>query len=121
MECLFCKIINKEIPSYKVYESDYVYAFLDITPKSFGHTLVIPKTHVKDIFEVNTDFNFLEEIKIVANLLKDKLECEGMNINVNNGAIAGQEVFHLHFHLVPRYSNEIDANDFEKVMECLND
>lgn len=123
MDCIFCKIIEGEIPSYKVYENEHVLAFLDINAKTFGHTLVIPKTHYRDILELqNTKVNYLDEIVTVANILTDKLGCQGINLENNCGALAGQEVFHVHFHLIPRYQDETineSKTDFAAVIEKL--
>ena len=102
-DCVFCKIIKGDIPSYKIYEDDSVYAFLDINPSSPGHTLVIPKKHSEDIFDIEEDD--LKKVifvsKEIAKKMKD-LGCEGVNIYNNNGAVSGQIVFHFHIHIVPR-------------------
>lgn len=107
-DCLFCKIINGEIPSTKVYEDDYCYAFMDIMPLSKGHTLLIPKTHVANIFEMTEDIakNLYAAAPKVANAIKAAFNPEGMNTLNNNGAAAGQTVFHYHLHFIPRYDDE---------------
>ncbi len=119
-ECIFCKIVRGEIPSKKIYEDESVYAFLDINPKSKGHTLVIPKKHSADIFEIEE--NDLEDvIKVVQQLavhIKEKLNPEGMQLRQNNGEIAGQSVNHLHFHIIPKYTNE-DEYDIDEVHQLL--
>ena len=98
-DCIFCKIINGEIPSNKVYENDYVYAFDDIHPKAKVHTLVIPKLHVRDL-------NALEDEKIMSEILKgikEVAKIKGINsyrLQVNTGKEEGQEVMHLHFHVL---------------------
>lgn len=124
MDCLFCKIIAGEIPAYKVYENDNVLAFLDITPKTLGHTLVIPKKHYKDLLELNKDeFNYIEEIQNVANILREMFAYDGINLVNNCGSAAGQEVFHAHFHLIPQYKDETineEKNNFEQIMLKLN-
>ncbi len=121
MDCIFCKIINNEIPSYKVYENDNVLAFLDINAKHAGHTLVIPKKHNKNILDAELDFDFFKEVQNVAHLLKDKLAMDGFNIQVNNEAIAGQEVMHMHFHIIPEYENEVlDKTDFDHITGLIN-
>lgn len=105
---IFKKIITGEIPSYKVYEDDKTLAFLDIHPNVDGHTLVIHKTEFKNIFDAPE--KELQELIVtvskVAKILQAKLKCDGMNITVNNGEIAGQEVPHMHFHLLPRYKDD---------------
>lgn len=102
-DCLFCKIVAGEIPSKKVYEDDVAFAFLDIEPFHDGHTLVVPKRHVADLLE---DPSALAEITpaitTVARTLVDKLDAAGINMLSNCGEAAGQSVFHLHVHLVPR-------------------
>lgn len=106
METIFDKIINGEIPADKVYETDYVLAFLDIAPTTKGHTLVIPKKPIKDIFELDdeTASHTMQGIVCVANAVKKATGAAGVNIISNNGHEAGQEVFHLHFHIIPRNS-----------------
>ena len=107
--CIFCKIINHEIPSYKVYEDEVVYAFLDLSQTTKGHTLIVPKKHVKDIFEYDDQLAsevFARVPKIARALEKALPEMEGLNIVSNNKEIAYQSVFHSHIHLIPRYSND---------------
>jgi len=102
--CIFCKIVNHEIPCYKVYEDDKVLAFLDIKPVNSGHTLVIPKTHYQNLEEINEkDLSYLiVAVKKIGKLLKEKLNVIGYNVHENNGLIAGQAVSHIHFHIIPR-------------------
>lgn len=104
-DCLFCKIIDGQIPSTKVYEDEHVYAFMDIMPLTKGHTLLIPKTHCKDLFEMPEDVaaNLYKAAPKVAKAIKAAFNPVGMNTINNNGAEAGQTVFHYHLHLVPRY------------------
>lgn len=108
-DCIFCKIIEGEVPGYKVYEDENVVAFLDANPVSKGHTLVIPKEHVENIHEASGMNYMWEPIVEVSNAVKDAFGAEGVNIAQNNGEKAGQEVFHLHFHITPIYEgNELD-------------
>jgi histidine triad (HIT) family protein len=108
-DCVFCNIIEGEIPSHKVYEDENVVAFLDANPVSKGHTLVVPKKHVENIHESEGMDYMWNAIFKVSNAVKAAFNPEGININQNNGALAGQEVFHLHFHVTPRYDgSEID-------------
>ena len=105
--CIFCKIVRGEIPSYTVYEDDVVKAFLDISQNTPGHTLVVPKKHVKDIFAYDDDLAaavFSRLPKIARAIKKSDPRIVGMNILNNNGKVAYQSVFHSHIHLVPRYS-----------------
>lgn len=110
-DCIFCKIINGDIPSYTVYEDDDVKAFLDITQVTPGHTLLVPKKHVADIFEYDealaaTVFSKLPKIAKAIKAINGDIQ--GMNIVNNNGQVAYQSVFHSHIHLIPRYSSEDD-------------
>ena len=110
-DCIFCKIINDEIPSRKVYEDDDVVAFLDLTQVTPGHTLVVPKTHVADIFELDETLaaTIGSKIpKIVHAIKKLNPAIKGMNIINNNGTIAYQSVFHSHIHILPRYDEQDD-------------
>lgn len=106
MECLFCKIINGDIPCYKIYEDDNVLAFLDINPDSDGHTLIIPKKHFTDLNDI--DLETLTAInqasKEIKKILEDKLNCDGISLLQNNGDV--QEVKHYHLHLKPYYNNK---------------
>lgn len=106
--CIFCQIIAGKIPSSKVYEDDQVLAFLDITQTTPGHTLLIPKQHVKNLLEMSdeTASSLFARLPKVARGVQKATGASGMNIINNNEAIAGQSVFHAHVHLVPRYSSE---------------
>jgi len=109
--CIFCKIIDQEIPSYKIYEDDKVYAFLDISQATKGHTLVVPKQHVTDIFEYDDTLaaDVFARIPKIARAIENAFpEMEGLNILNNNKELAYQSVFHSHIHLVPRYSKKDD-------------
>lgn len=106
--CIFCAIAAGEIPSFKIYEDEFVLAYLDINPFSKGHTLVIPKEHTAGMLDTpdETLSAVISRVKKVANRLKSALPCDGFNILQNNGEAAGQTVMHLHFHIVPRYCKE---------------
>lgn len=109
--CIFCKIINQEIPSYKVYEDEKVYAFLDISQTTKGHTLLVPKKHVSDIFEYDPELagEVFSRVPLIAKSLEKALpEMQGLNILNNNRELAYQSVFHSHIHFVPRYSDKDD-------------
>lgn len=110
-DCIFCKIIAGEIPSAKVYEDDSVYAFLDISQVTKGHTLVIPKTHTKNIYETPSDVAsaLFARVPKIANAIKTTYQPVGLNLLNNNEPAADQSVFHLHIHLIPRYSKEADG------------
>ena len=107
MDCIFCKIINKEIPSKIVYEDERVLAILDISQATYGHTLVMPKTHAKNIYEIKEDdyLYLMKIVKMLAIKIKNNLNAKGINIINNNDIGAGQSVMHYHVHIVPRYYN----------------
>lgn len=106
MDCLFCAIVAGEIPSMKVYEDDVTYAFLDISPWQVGHTLVIPKAHSVDVLDDDSVLaTIAPAVARVGRLLKERLGAEGCNVMSNAGAVAGQEVFHTHVHVLPRYAD----------------
>lgn len=105
--CIFCKIINGEIPSAKVFENDDVYAFLDVGQVTKGHTLVIPKEHQKDIYHLRPDTasKLFSVVPQIAQAINDAFKPIGLNLLNNNGEFAGQSVFHYHVHLIPRYGD----------------
>ncbi|MCL2475679.1 HIT family protein [Candidatus Bathycorpusculum sp.] len=104
--CIFCKIIQKTVPSSILYEDNTVLAFLDIKPLSKGHTLVIPKNHYADIFDIPK--NDLQEIyavtKTLATAIKNATNADGISIIQQNGKAAGQVIFHYHVHIVSRFN-----------------
>lgn len=103
---IFCKIINGEIPSKKIYEDEKLIVILDINPKSIGHCLVIPKKHYKDLYDIHSeDLNHIMRIsKKLSQLLTKKLGCNGITLEQNNGIC--QEVKHFHLHIIPKYNIE---------------
>ncbi|HWJ52312.1 MAG TPA: HIT domain-containing protein [Propionibacteriaceae bacterium] len=106
-DCIFCKIVAGDIPSRGVYSDDHAYAFLDLAPWHPGHSLVVPRRHVPDL--ITTDHALTEiapAVDAVARLLVERLDADGVNVVSSSGAAAGQEVFHLHVHVVPRYADE---------------
>ena len=107
-DCIFCKIVNKEIPNYIVYEDKTCLAFLDVHPHAQGHTVVIPKVHAKSYFDLPTEeiLPLFLAIKETMTILKDKLGCAGFNVGWNDGEVAGQVVPHLHIHILPRYDGD---------------
>lgn len=104
-DCIFCKIVNGEFPSAKVFENEHVVAFLDISQVTKGHTLVIPKVHKENVYELTPEVaqQIFEVVPKIANALKTTYNPIGMNLVNNNGEKAGQSVFHFHLHLLPRY------------------
>lgn len=106
--CIFCKIIEGKIPSYTIYEDNVVKAFLDISQTTPGHTLVIPKRHIQNIYAYNAKYagEVFSRIPMIARAIKaSNPKIKGLNILNNNGKIASQSVFHSHFHLIPRYTD----------------
>lgn len=108
METVFSKIVAGELPCFKVYEDDVVLAFLDIQPIQPGHTLVIPKEPSSDAIECDpkTLAHIMEVAQRIARAQKEVLDCDGVNFHMNNGVAAGQEVFHTHLHVIPRFTDD---------------
>ncbi|MBQ8138514.1 MAG: HIT family protein [Lachnospiraceae bacterium] len=107
-DCIFCKIANGEIPSNTVYEDEDFRAILDMGPAAKGHTLLLPKEHADNLFELpdETAEKALMVAKSIGKKLISKLGADGMNIVQNNGEIAGQTVLHFHIHIIPRYKDD---------------
>lgn len=110
-ECIFCKIIKRKIPASIIYEDEDVISFLDIFPVNIGHSLVIPKKHFENIFETPEDIlgKMMIASKKIAKAIKEQLKTKGTNIVINNEKAAGQLVFHVHIHVIPRF----DGDGFE--------
>ncbi len=109
IDCIFCRILRGELPSSKIYEDDLVVAIMDIQPVNKGHVLIIPREHCESPFELSDKTN--ERIMSVAKkinkaLRKTDIRAEGINYFLADGASAGQEVFHVHLHVFPRYQND---------------
>jgi histidine triad (HIT) family protein len=107
-ECIFCRIIRREIPAEVLYEDDHVLAFLDINPIHFGHALVVPKSHCADFLSLPAGCysSVLTAAHRVTQALVSALHLEGYNLFSNNGRVAGQSVFHFHLHVTPRYPDD---------------
>jgi histidine triad (HIT) family protein len=120
MDCVFCKIIKGDIPSYTIYEDDIVKVFLDIHPHANGHMLIIPKKHYIDIMDIDKDvllYIYKDVAPKMYKLLNDKLNIDGLCIGQNNGI--AEEIKHYHVHLMPRYKNEKSIMDVKEVYELL--
>jgi len=119
MNCIFCKIINGEIPSYKIYEDDVVLAFLDINPDSNGHTLVIPKKHYTDIMDIDNDTltHIFDVARKIKSDIEEKLRCDGITFIQNNGDV--QEVKHYHLHIKPYYNDNQAKEEVEEIYNKL--
>ena len=107
-DCIFCKIIAGDIPSFKLYEDDATYAFMDINPANDGHALVIPKEHSKDLLAVSEEAiaKTVVTAKKIAAAVEKTVEPGGINLVQCNGAAAGQSVFHFHMHVLPRHDGD---------------
>ncbi|MCW4003286.1 MAG: HIT family protein [Candidatus Bathyarchaeota archaeon] len=107
--CIFCKIVQKQAHSSVIYEDEAVMAFLDIRPLNLGHTLVIPKIHYADIFDVPEELlsRIYEITKLVSSAVKKATKADGISIIQQNGKAAGQDIFHLHVHVVPRFEGQV--------------
>ena len=105
-DCIFCKILKNEIPSFTVYEDDDFKAILDIAPATKGHILIIPKEHSESIFDLSDEkaMKIFLVAKKITTALKNVLNVSNFNLIQNNGRIAGQTVNHFHLHIIPRYS-----------------
>jgi len=127
MDCIFCKIINGEIPAVKVLDEELVVAFMDINPSSKGHMLVVPKNHAENIFEIPEGdlAALIKAVKKCAKAVKEALNAEGITILQLNGKASDQIVPHLHIHVIPRWENdglsvstwEMEPGDMEEIQE----
>ena len=116
MDCIFCKIVAGEIPSYKIYEDDSILAFLDINPASAGHTLIIPKKHTLDINTIDNEtlIKIFDKARDISKKLVNTLNADGFTLTQNNGD--AEEVKHFHLHIIPRYTEE-SLLDIEEVFK----
>ena len=106
-DCIFCKIAAGEIPSRKIYEYKDLIAIMDLNPTSKGHSLIIPKEHCTNIYDIDEDIaaKVMKTAKKLATKMTVALNCDGFNLLQNNGETAGQTMFHFHMHLIPRYKD----------------
>lgn len=106
-DCIFCKILEGEIPSNTIYEDDMFQVILDVSPATRGHALILPKEHYANLFELpeETASRVFPLAKKLAAHMTERLGCQGMNLLQNNGETAGQTVHHFHLHLIPRYED----------------
>lgn len=107
-DCIFCKIIKKQIPSEIIYEDDKIFAFLDISPANPGHTLIVPKEHYPTIMETPEDVlkSLIVAVKKIAKAVKEGVGADGLNIGINTEKAAGQIIFHTHIHIIPRFEGD---------------
>ena len=115
-DCLFCTIIDGELPSYKIYEDDYFYVMLDRFPKCLGHTLILPKRHAPHIFALQEEESsrLFPLAQKIAAAMSRAMDFKGLNLVQNNGEAAGQEVNHFHLHLIPRYDGDAMAIQYKR-------
>lgn len=122
-ECIFCKLATGQIPTHSIYEDEDFKVIMDANPASKGHCIILPKTHAENLMELPEEYceKILSVAKKCCSVLMNVLHCDGINVLQNNGAAAGQTVFHLHVHLIPRYEGDTvninwpgyqDENDF---------
>ena len=121
--CIFCKIIEGELPSKTVYEDEIIKVIMNINPNTNGHLLVLPKKHVVNVMDTDNE-TITHALDVVREklypLLKEKLNCEGLTLGQNNDE--GQEIKHYHIHLIPRYKNDnADYNNNEELLEPVDD
>jgi histidine triad (HIT) family protein len=108
MDCVFCKIVKGEIPAIKILEDELNLAFLDIKPRSPGHTLAIPKKHYEKLEDIPEE-EVKELMGFIHKLIKvipKAVDAQGFNLGINNGRVAGQEVMHVHFNIIPRFEGD---------------
>ena len=117
--CIFCKIVRKQAPASVIYEDESVMALLDIRPLNLGHTLVIPKEHYETIYEIPDELiaHIHKIVKRTALAVKKATEADGITVIQQNERAAGQEIFHLHVHVVPRYKGQ-KLLRFEEIQEA---
>ena len=116
---IFCKIVNGEIPSYTLYEDEIVKVFLDVNPDMNGHTLIIPKKHYLNLYDIDNEtlMHIMDTARKIGKLLEEKLEADGITLVQNNGLI--QEVKHYHLHLRPQYKTKKELLPLEEVHSIL--
>lgn len=128
-DCIFCRIANNEVDAYKIYEDEECMVILDKFPNNIGHSLVIPKKHIKNIFELDNDLagKILKIASKISNAVQKSLQPDGINLLQNNNKCANQTVNHFHIHIIPRYfgdtveikwvNNKFSEMDFSLTLE----
>jgi len=113
-DCIFCKIIEGKMPCEKIYEDEETFAFLDISPVNHGHTLIIPKKHARNVFDISEkDFlSVMRTVRKLAPIIKEATKADGENVVMSNEKAGNQEVFHLHVHIIPRYNGDHKSKGF---------
>lgn len=116
-DCIFCRIISREIDAKRVYEDEHTLAFLDINPANKGHTLIVSKYHAPTLFDIPEEElrSTISTVRKVAIAIRDSIKPQGINIVQSNGKAAGQEIDHLHFHVVPRTFEDGNMLKFNRI------
>jgi histidine triad (HIT) family protein len=122
-DCIFCSIIHGETPSFRVFEDENHVAFLDIFPATLGHTLVVPKHHSTDIHEITApEYGLLaERAKLIADVISEQLNTDGITIMQMNREAGWQSVFHTHIHVIPRYSSDNLSQPWKPIVASQDD
>lgn len=121
--CIFCKLANGDIPTNAIYEDEKFKVILDASPATKGHALVLPKEHYANIYEMPAEL-LAEAVMVAQKVIKHVtpiLGCEGYNLLQNNGEVAGQTIFHFHLHLIPRYTNDGNADLLKFAPDAVED
>jgi histidine triad (HIT) family protein len=107
-DCVFCKIVRGDIPSAQIYEDEDFVAFVDLKPNNYGHSLLVPKVHYKNIYELDgcAKNRLAEVIQRMSAAIKEAMNADGINVHMNNDSAAGQVIFHQHTHIIPRFEND---------------
>jgi histidine triad (HIT) family protein len=107
-DCIFCKVLNGDLPGERVYEDEHAVGVMDINPWTRGHAVVFPRKHAADLFEIEDAElkHVIVAAKRLAARIRDTLDCDGVNLLQSNGRAAWQTIFHLHFHVIPRYEDD---------------
>lgn len=118
MDCIFCKIVDRQIPSYTVYEDDYVLAILDISQATKGHTLLLSKKHFQNLYDIDETYaaKIFECVPKIARAIKEAFRPIGLNVLINTEKPL-QSVFHFHIHLIPRYEDDSVEMEFVNHMD----
>ncbi|MDD4761849.1 MAG: HIT family protein [Candidatus Pacebacteria bacterium] len=120
--CLFCKIVRGEIKGDVIYEDEKAMALLDINPRAPGHAFVIPKEHYENLLEVPNEElgGIFLAVKKTAEKLKEKMQADALSIGINNGRVSGQEIDHLHIHIIPRFKGD-GGGSFQSIIANIPD
>ena len=119
MKDIFCKIIDGEIPSKTIYEDDLVMTIMDVSPRSDGHLLIIPKKHYQDLYDIEEEIinHIMKIAREICVLVTEKLQCDGVTLEQNNGI--SQEVKHFHLHIIPKYIENKEISDSDIIYNKL--